>query len=119
MEHMLADAVRDELEGGLASARLPLIMSVPEVRAATLHRYFLAEAQLADATAQSWAPRLWPHCRACNAATPQSKCERRRSAPSASHWTDCATLNTARVLRERAVSDATVERFRIIVDRQR
>jgi AcrR family transcriptional regulator len=49
MEHMLADAVRDELAGGLASTRLPLLMSVPAVQAATLRRYFLAETQLAEA----------------------------------------------------------------------
>jgi AcrR family transcriptional regulator len=49
MEHMLADAVRDELDGGLASVRLPMIISVPSVQAATLHRYFQAEARLADA----------------------------------------------------------------------
>ena len=41
MEQMLADAVRDELAGGLALARLPLLMSVPAVQAAILHRYFL------------------------------------------------------------------------------
>jgi AcrR family transcriptional regulator len=55
MEYMLADAARDELEAGLASVRLPLIMSVPEVRAATLHRYFLAEAQLAEALHRAYA----------------------------------------------------------------
>jgi len=49
MEYMLADAVRDELDGGLASVRLPMIISVPSVQAATLHRYFQAEAQLAEA----------------------------------------------------------------------
>ena len=49
LEHMLAAAVRDELAGGLASARLPLLMSVPAVQAATLRRYFLAETQLAEA----------------------------------------------------------------------
>src|SRR5260370_3145375 len=49
MEHMLADAVRDELAGGLAAARLPLLMSVPAVQAATLRRYFLAETPLAEA----------------------------------------------------------------------
>ncbi len=49
MEHLLADAVRDELAGGLASARLPLLMSIPAVQAATLRRYFLAETQLAEA----------------------------------------------------------------------
>jgi AcrR family transcriptional regulator len=49
MEHMLADAVRDELDGGLASVRLPMIISVPSVQAATLHRYFQAEARLAEA----------------------------------------------------------------------
>jgi len=46
---MLADAVRDELAAGLASARLPLLMSVPAVQAATLRHYFLAERQLAEA----------------------------------------------------------------------
>jgi AcrR family transcriptional regulator len=49
MEYMLADAVRDELDGGLASVRLPMIISVPSVQAATLHRYFQAEARLAEA----------------------------------------------------------------------
>jgi len=49
MEHMLADAVRDELDGGLASVRLPMITSVPSVQAATLHRYFQAETRLAEA----------------------------------------------------------------------
>jgi AcrR family transcriptional regulator len=49
MEHMLADAVKDELDGGLASVRLPMIISVPSVQAATLHRYFQAEARLAEA----------------------------------------------------------------------
>ncbi len=49
MEHMLADAVRDELDGGLASVRLPMIITVPSVQAATLHRYFQAETQLAEA----------------------------------------------------------------------
>jgi AcrR family transcriptional regulator len=49
MEHMLADAVRDELDGGLAAVRLPMIVSVPSVQAATLHRYFQAETRLAEA----------------------------------------------------------------------
>ncbi len=49
MEHMLADAVRDELAGGLASARLPWVLSVPAVQAATLRRYYLAETELAEA----------------------------------------------------------------------
>jgi AcrR family transcriptional regulator len=49
MEQMLAEAVRDELAGGLALARLPLVLSVPAVQAATLHRYFLAETRLAEA----------------------------------------------------------------------
>ena len=49
MEHMLADAVRDELDGGLASVRLPMIISAPSVQAATLHRYFQAETRLAEA----------------------------------------------------------------------
>lgn len=48
MEHMLADAVREELDGGLASVRLPMMISVPSVQAATLHRYFQAEARLAE-----------------------------------------------------------------------
>jgi len=49
MEHMLASAVRDELAAGLASTRLPWVLSVPAVQAATLRRYFLAETQLAEA----------------------------------------------------------------------
>jgi AcrR family transcriptional regulator len=49
VEHMLADAVRDELDGGLALVRLPMIISVPSVQAATLHRYFQAETRLAEA----------------------------------------------------------------------
>ena len=49
MRHMLADALTEEVDGGLAAVRLPMIMSVPSVQAATLHRYFLAEAQLAEA----------------------------------------------------------------------
>src|SRR5260370_3196639 len=35
MEHMLAASVRDELAGGLAPARLPLLMSGPAVQAVT------------------------------------------------------------------------------------
>jgi len=46
---MLADAVRDELAADLASARLPWLMSVPAVQAATMRGYFLAERQLAEA----------------------------------------------------------------------
>ncbi len=49
MDHMLASAVRDELDGGLASVRLPMVISVPSVQAATLHRYFQAETRLAEA----------------------------------------------------------------------
>lgn len=49
MQHMLADALAEEVDGGLAAVRLPMIMSVPSVQAATLHRYFLAETQLAQA----------------------------------------------------------------------
>ena len=49
MQHMLADALTEEVDGGLAAVRLPMIMSVPAVQAATLHRYFLAESQLAQA----------------------------------------------------------------------
>jgi AcrR family transcriptional regulator len=48
-QHMLADALTEEVDGGLAAVRLPMIMSVPAVQAATLHRYFLAETQLARA----------------------------------------------------------------------
>lgn len=54
MEQMLADAVRDELAGGLALARLPLLMSVPAVQAATLRRYFLAEKRLAEALRRAY-----------------------------------------------------------------
>lgn len=54
MEHMLADALIEEVDGGLAAVRLP-IMSVPAVQAATLHRYFLAEARLARALQQAYA----------------------------------------------------------------
>ena len=39
MQHMLADALTDEVDGGLAAVRLPMILSVPAVQAATLHRY--------------------------------------------------------------------------------
>jgi AcrR family transcriptional regulator len=49
MQHMLADALTEEVDGGLAAVRLPMIMSVPAVQAATLHRYFLAETHLARA----------------------------------------------------------------------
>lgn len=49
MEHMLADALTAEVDAGLAAVRLPMIMSVPAVQAATLHRYFVAETQLAEA----------------------------------------------------------------------
>ena len=49
MQHMLADALTEEVDGGLAAVRLPMILSVPAVQAATLHRYFLAETQLARA----------------------------------------------------------------------
>jgi AcrR family transcriptional regulator len=40
IQHMLADAPIEEVDGGLAAVRLPMIMSVPAVQAATLHRYF-------------------------------------------------------------------------------
>jgi AcrR family transcriptional regulator len=60
MEQMLADAVRDELAGGLAWARLPLLMSVPAVQAAILHRYFLAERQLAEALRRAYPDTLDP-----------------------------------------------------------
>lgn len=55
MKHMLADALIEEVDGGLAAVRLPMIMSVPAVQAATLHRYFLAEARLARALQQAYA----------------------------------------------------------------
>jgi AcrR family transcriptional regulator len=58
MEHMLADAVRDELDGRLATVRLPMIISVPSVQAATLHRYFQAETRLADALHHAYPERL-------------------------------------------------------------
>jgi AcrR family transcriptional regulator len=58
MEHMLADAVTDELDGGLASVRLPMIMSVPSVQAATLHRYFQAETRLAEALQHAYPDNL-------------------------------------------------------------
>jgi AcrR family transcriptional regulator len=54
MQHMLADALTEEVDGGLATVRLPMIMSVPAVQAATLHRYFLAETQLARALHQAY-----------------------------------------------------------------
>ena len=60
LEHMLAAAVRDELAGGLASARLRLLMSVPAVQAATLRRYFVAETQLAEALHRSYPDILDP-----------------------------------------------------------
>jgi AcrR family transcriptional regulator len=54
MQHMLADALAEEVDGGLAAVRLPMIMSVPAVQAATLHRYFLAETQLARALRRAY-----------------------------------------------------------------
>lgn len=60
MEHMLADAVRDELAAGLASARLPWVLSVPAVQAATLRRYFLAETQLSEALHRAYPDVLDP-----------------------------------------------------------
>jgi AcrR family transcriptional regulator len=54
MQHMLADALTQEVDGGLAAIRLPMIMSVPAVQAATLHRYFLAETQLARALQRTY-----------------------------------------------------------------
>jgi AcrR family transcriptional regulator len=58
VEHMLADAVEAELDGGLASVRLPMIVTVPSVQAATLHRYFKAETRLADALHHAYPDRL-------------------------------------------------------------
>ncbi|OBG76011.1 hypothetical protein A5701_19885 [Mycobacterium sp. E3305] len=60
MQHMLADALTEEVEGGLAGVRLPMIMSVPAVQAATLHRYFLAETQLARALQSAYPDTLDP-----------------------------------------------------------
>jgi AcrR family transcriptional regulator len=60
MQHMLADALIEEVDGGLAAVRLPMIMSVPAVQAATLHRYFLAETQLARALHRAYSDVLDP-----------------------------------------------------------
>jgi AcrR family transcriptional regulator len=60
MRHMLADALTEEIDGGLAAVRLPMIMSVPAVQAATLHRYFLAETQLARALHSAYPHALDP-----------------------------------------------------------
>ncbi len=58
MQHMLADALTEEVDGGLAAVRLPMIMSVPAVQAATLHRYFLAETELARALQRAYSDAL-------------------------------------------------------------
>jgi AcrR family transcriptional regulator len=60
MQHMLADALTDEVDGGLAAVRLPMILSVPAVQAATLHRYFLAEKRLAQALHSAYQETLEP-----------------------------------------------------------
>ena len=60
MQHMLADALTEEVDGGLVAVRLPMIMSVPAVQAATLHRYFLAETQLARALHSAYPDALDP-----------------------------------------------------------
>lgn len=60
MQHMLADALAEEVDAGLAAVRLPMIMSVPAVQAATLHRYFLAETQLAEALHRAYHDTLDP-----------------------------------------------------------
>jgi AcrR family transcriptional regulator len=60
MEHMLADALTAEVDGGLAAVRLPMIMSEPAVQAATLHRYFIAETQLAEALQRAYPDALDP-----------------------------------------------------------
>src|ERR1700741_2124284 len=54
MQHMLADALTEEVGGGLGAVRLPMLLSVPAVQAATLHRYFLAENQLAHALQRAY-----------------------------------------------------------------
>ncbi len=58
MQQMVADALTAEVDGGLAAVRLPMIMSVPAVQAATLHRYFLAETQLARALDHAYSDTL-------------------------------------------------------------
>jgi AcrR family transcriptional regulator len=100
-QHMLADALIEEVDGGLAAVQLPMIMSVPAVQAATLHRYFMAETQLAGAlhrayptpstrralppsSAQSWGRRLPPRSCACRRAPTRSSYASRSSAPSVS-----------------------------------
>jgi len=60
MQHMLADALTEEVDGGLAAVRLPMVLSVPAVQAATLHRYFLAETRLARALHDAYADALDP-----------------------------------------------------------
>ncbi len=60
MRQMLADALTEEVDGGLAAVRLPMIISVPAVQAATLHRYFLAETQLAHALHRAYPDTLDP-----------------------------------------------------------
>ncbi|WP_328588987.1 TetR/AcrR family transcriptional regulator [Mycobacterium interjectum] len=60
MQQMLADALTEEVDGGLAAVRLPMIVSVPAVQAATLHRYFLAETQLARALHRAYSDALDP-----------------------------------------------------------
>jgi AcrR family transcriptional regulator len=60
MQHMLADALTAEIDGGLAAVRLPMILSEPAAQAATLHRYFLAEAQLAEALHRAYPEALDP-----------------------------------------------------------
>jgi AcrR family transcriptional regulator len=60
MQHMLADALTAEVDGGLAAVRLPMILSEPAVQAATLHRYFLAEARLAEALHRAYPEALDP-----------------------------------------------------------
>jgi AcrR family transcriptional regulator len=58
MQWMVADALTAEVDGGLAAVRLPMIVSVPAVQAATLHRYFLAETQLANALHRAYSDTL-------------------------------------------------------------
>src|SRR5580693_167024 len=60
MQYMLADALTEEVDGGLAAVRLPMILSVPAVQAATLHRYFLAEKRLAQALHRAYQDALAP-----------------------------------------------------------
>ena len=113
MQHMLADALTEEVDGGLAAVRLPMIMSVPAVQAATLHRYFLAETQLARSAAPRLPGRARPggrgrrhrlshgrgDCRCTRLPArrrlPPNSYASQSNAPSVSQSTECATCSTS------------------------